>query len=58
MRPMAEDFHAAFGLGDSERSLTVTNLAGVNTAAIQALEARTEALLNEIEWLHDEVAML
>lgn len=58
MGPMAEDFYAAFGLGESDRSLAVTNLAGANTAAIQALEARTQILAEENALLHEELATL
>jgi hypothetical protein len=41
--PVAEDFHAAFGLGDSERAIGVLDAAGVSFAAIQGLNARLEA---------------
>ena len=41
--PVAEDFHAAFGLGDSERAIGVLDAAGVSLAAIQGLNARLEA---------------
>lgn len=42
--PMAQDFYAAFGLGIGETSIGHTDLAGINTRAIQALEARTHDL--------------
>jgi hypothetical protein len=35
--PVAEDFHAAFGLGSSERALAPSDVAGVALAASQAL---------------------
>jgi hypothetical protein len=41
--PVAEDFHAAFGLGDSERAIGVLDAAGVSFAAIQGLNARLGA---------------
>jgi hypothetical protein len=41
--PVAEDFHVAFGLGDSERAIGVLDAAGVSLAAIQGLNARLEA---------------
>jgi hypothetical protein len=52
--PMAQDFQAAFGLGDSEREIQIVDALGVCMAAIQALaeqvarlEARLEANLPE-----------
>jgi len=44
MGPMAEDFHQAFGLGTSNASIGVQDLAGVSLAAVKALEARTAEL--------------
>jgi len=43
--PVAQDFHDAFGLGNDERALAATDLAGVALAAIQELERR----LSEVE---------
>jgi hypothetical protein len=37
MGPTAQDFHAAFGLGDSERTITTVDADGVALAAVQAL---------------------
>jgi hypothetical protein len=37
MGPVAEDFHAAFGLGDSDRSISTIDADGVALAAIQGL---------------------
>jgi hypothetical protein len=45
--PMAEDFHAAFGLGINNTTIGHTDIAGVNFAGVQALEARTRALQAE-----------
>jgi hypothetical protein len=36
--PMAQDFHAAFGLGDDDRSIGLVDVGGVALAAIQGLE--------------------
>jgi hypothetical protein len=36
--PMAQDFSAAFGLGDSDRHIHVVDQGGVAIAAIQALQ--------------------
>lgn len=52
--PMAQDFHAAFGLGADERAISMVDAAGVSLKAIQALEARTSALLDRTERLADE----
>jgi trimeric autotransporter adhesin len=48
MGPMAEDFRAAFGLGDEDTSIGVLDIAGVNMASVQALERRTAELREEL----------
>ncbi len=47
--PMAQDFHQAFGVGKSERHITVIDADGVALAAIQALVKRVEELERRIE---------
>lgn len=42
--PTAEDFHAVFGLGDSDRRIGLIDAIGVALAAIQGLNAKFEAL--------------
>jgi hypothetical protein len=42
--PVAEDFHDAFGLGDSDKSVGLTDLSGVALASAKALELRTREL--------------
>jgi hypothetical protein len=42
--PMAQDFHAAFGTGDSDRCIPTVDANGVALAAIQALSRRVEQL--------------
>jgi hypothetical protein len=42
--PMAQDFHRAFGLGVGDTTIGHTDLAGINTRAIQALDARTRTI--------------
>ena len=42
--PMAQDFYAAFGLGQDTLTITTSDISGVNMLAIQALEARTRDL--------------
>jgi hypothetical protein len=42
--PMAQDFYAAFGLGDSERYINTLDADGVALAAVQGLYAKNQAL--------------
>ncbi|HEX6912149.1 MAG TPA: tail fiber domain-containing protein, partial [Longimicrobium sp.] len=56
--PMAQDFHAAFGLGESELMINSVDIDGVNMAAAQALEARTSAQARRIEALEASNAAL
>jgi len=51
MGPMAQDFRAAFGLGESELMINSVDIDGVNMAAAQALDARTAAQARRIEAL-------
>jgi hypothetical protein len=46
--PMAQDFHAAFGLGESELLISSIDIDGVNMAAVKALDARTQAQAERI----------
>ncbi|HEX8245109.1 MAG TPA: tail fiber domain-containing protein [Longimicrobium sp.] len=46
--PFAEDFRAAFGLGIDSQSIGLLDIAGVNFAAVKALEARTAQLQQEL----------
>src|SRR5215217_5602828 len=45
--PFAEDFRAGFGLGVDDRSIGLLDIAGVNFAAVKALEERTRQLQAE-----------
>lgn len=56
--PTAQDFRAAFGLGDDERRIDTIDADGVALAAVKALEARTAALRDENAALREEVAAL
>jgi len=61
MGPMAQDFHAAFGLGESDTTITTTDVDGVTILAVQALARRTDELrarTAELESLRREVAEL
>ena len=52
MGPMAQDFRAAFGLGESELLINSVDIDGVNLAAVKALEARSaaqQARITELE---------
>ncbi len=42
--PMAQDFHAAFGLGTDDTTIATVDIDGINMLAIKALAARTEQL--------------
>ena len=56
--PTAQDFRAAFGLGESDTTITTTDIDGINLLAVQALERRTRAQEREIEALRAELAAL
>lgn len=44
--PTAQDFHAAFGLGEDARRISTIDADGIALAGVKALEARTRALLD------------
>jgi len=63
--PMAQDFHAAFGLGPGDRYISTVDADGVALAAIQGLHRRLEArdramadLRTENDHLHAELERL
>lgn len=59
--PNAQDFHAAFGLGENDVTITTSDISGINMLAIQALEARTadlEELRDELRAARSELAVL
>jgi len=62
MGPMAQDFRAAFGLGESEVAINTVDADGVAFAAIQGLDAklteREATLRREVEAGWAEVALL
>jgi Chaperone of endosialidase len=47
MGPMAQDFHSAFGLGDSDTQIVTVDADGVALAAIQGLNAKVEQQLRD-----------
>ena len=59
--PVAQDFYAAFGLGDDDRRITTVDIDGINMLAIQALAERTDALAQktrELEAVQQRLAQL
>src|ERR1700682_4379457 len=54
--PMAQDFHAAFGLGDSDKSIGMQDIEGVALAAIQGLHQQLARKSREIAKLKVKVA--
>ena len=58
MGPMAQDFHAAFGLGLGEKTIDSLDPSGVALAAIQGLQARLAEDEAEITRLRSEVEAL
>lgn len=58
MGPVAQDFHAAFGLGESDVMINSLDIDGVNLAAVQAVAARTDALRQDVQALQADNAAL
>lgn len=58
MGPMAQDFYAAFGLGEDDRHISTVDAAGVAFAAIQGLYAQNQALQAENAALQQQVDVL
>jgi hypothetical protein len=56
MGPTAQDFYAAFGLGDDDTSITTLDSDGVALAAIQGLHANSQEQSARIEALEAEKA--
>lgn len=56
--PTAQDFHAAFGLGEDPLRIGTLDADGVALAAVKALEARTRALGEENRVLRERVEAL
>lgn len=54
--PMAQDFHAAFGVGEDDRHISAVDADGVALAAIKALYELTQRQAAEIEALKSEMA--
>jgi hypothetical protein len=56
--PMAQDFHAAFGVGEDEKHITTIDEEGVALAAIKGLNEKLEQKDTEIQQLQQTVAQL
>ncbi len=56
--PMAQDFRAAFGLGEDDRHISTVDEEGVALAAIKALETENEARRAEIATKDREISDL
>lgn len=54
--PMAQDWHAAFELGQGETSIPVVDAHGVLLVAIQALHRQVGELRDEVSVLHQQLA--
>jgi len=55
MGPMAQDFHAAFGLGYTDSGIAVIDTDGVALAAIQGLNQKLEAKSQEVDDLRRQL---
>jgi hypothetical protein len=58
MGPMAQDFHAAFGLGDDDKRLTTIDVDGVALAAIQGLYEEIQLRDQRIADLEQQISDL
>ena len=56
--PVAQDFHAAFGLGQSDRHIGTIDADGVALAAIQGLHKLVLEKDGQIVALHEEIASM
>ncbi len=56
--PMAQDFMAYFGVGDSDKHINVVDMNGVNLAAIQGLHQLLDEKNKRINALEDKIEKL
>ncbi|MGH3833921.1 MAG: tail fiber domain-containing protein [Pseudonocardiaceae bacterium] len=54
--PMAQDWHAAFGLGKGDTTIPMVDSHGVLVVAIQALHRQLNELRAEVDQLHQQLA--
>jgi hypothetical protein len=53
--PMAEDWHATFGLGTNNKGVACRDMAGVALAAIQSLREENQHLQERIKHLQQRI---
>jgi hypothetical protein len=56
--PVAQDFRAAFGLGDSDKSITTVDIDGINMLAIQTLQRHVSELERQNRELSERLSRL
>ncbi|MBK8130976.1 MAG: tail fiber domain-containing protein, partial [bacterium] len=56
--PMAQDFHAAFGVGENETTITTVDADGVLFAAVQELANRNETLEARVKLLEEVILQM
>ncbi len=56
--PTAQDFHAAFGLGEDPTRISTVDAAGIALLAIQALERRTAELERTVQVQDEQIRLL
>lgn len=56
--PMAQDFSAAFGVGEDDKHIATIDADGVALAAIQALHSENQDLASEVAQLKENMAQL
>jgi hypothetical protein len=54
--PMAQDWHAAFGLGKGDTTIPMVDAHGVLVVAVQALHRQVGELRAELDQLHQQLA--
>jgi hypothetical protein len=56
--PVAQDFHAAFGVGDDDKTIAAMDAAGISLASVQELYKRAQEQEKEIERLSARIEEL
>ena len=56
--PTAQDFYGAFGLGESNLTITTSDISGINMLGVQALARRTAMLDRDNRKLREDIASL
>lgn len=54
--PMAQDWHAAFGLGQGDTTIPMVDAHGLLLVAVQALHRQVSELRAEVDQLHQQLA--